>query len=195
LELPVARLRELPRRSLVADFHCVTGWSVEALRWGGVPFRALYSDVIEAEAAPRPGVSHVVVRGADGYRATLTLEDALGGDVLLADELGDRPLGLDHGAPVRLLSPDQYAYMSTKHVSAIELHTAEPASGDARGLRRLAEGMLAPHPHARVWAEERHRRLPGRILRLPYRGMIPIGIWYWKRDGNTGNHEVKEGDR
>ena len=36
LDIPVSRLAELPRRDLVADFHCVTGWTVPGLRWGGV---------------------------------------------------------------------------------------------------------------------------------------------------------------
>lgn len=183
LEVPVARLRELPRLSLVADFHCVAGWSVEALHWSGVPFRTFYSVVIEPDAKPQPGISHVLFRGADGYRATLTLEDALGEDVLLADELDERPLCESHGAQVRLLSPKQYGYKSTKHLCAIELHTVEPTKPDPQRLRRVVERALAPHPRARVWEEERHRYLPAWSLRALYRGMIAPGIWYWNRGG------------
>src|SRR4051794_14063874 len=34
-DLPVASLQEMPRRTLVADFHCVAGWSFRGLRWEG----------------------------------------------------------------------------------------------------------------------------------------------------------------
>ena len=47
-------------------------------------------------------------------------------DVLLAERLDGRPLDGDHGAPVRLVSPGQYGYISTKHLCRIELHTAAP---------------------------------------------------------------------
>jgi len=33
----VADLPSLPRRTLIADFHCVAGWSARGLRWEGVP--------------------------------------------------------------------------------------------------------------------------------------------------------------
>src|SRR5205085_10834875 len=34
-------LRALPRAEQVSDFHCVTGWSVDDVRWAGVRFRHL----------------------------------------------------------------------------------------------------------------------------------------------------------
>ena len=181
LEVPLARLRELPRRTLVADFHCVTGWSVEALRWDGVPFRAIYTEVIEPEAVPRPEISHLLFRGADGYRAVLRIEDALDEDVLLADALDGGPLPLRHGAPVRLLSPKQYAYKSTKHLCAIELHVAEPKDRYPQRWRRAVDGALAPHPRAQVREEERHRHLPAWSVRAPYRAMIRPAVMYWNR--------------
>ena len=46
-ELPLAKLRELPRKELRADFHCVAGWSATDLSWEGVPFAAFYRAVIE----------------------------------------------------------------------------------------------------------------------------------------------------
>src|SRR5215510_15470447 len=46
----LADLRDLPRAEQVSDFHCVTGWRVENVHWGGVRLR----DVL-AEAGLRPG--------------------------------------------------------------------------------------------------------------------------------------------
>src|SRR5262245_22825537 len=56
LEVPVSRLAELRRRELIADFHCVTGWTAPALHWGGVAFRTFFESVIVPEAGPEPGV-------------------------------------------------------------------------------------------------------------------------------------------
>jgi DMSO/TMAO reductase YedYZ molybdopterin-dependent catalytic subunit len=179
LEFPVSRLAELPRRDLVADFHCVTGWSVPGLHWGGVAFRALYESVIVPEAGPEPGVSHILFAGADGFRTTLVLDDALDADVLLADRLGGKALDSDHGAPVRLLSPKQYAYKSAKHLCHIELHTREPADGYKTGVRRrFLKWLVSPHPRARVAEEERHRYLPAWVIRGIYRNVLRrVSLW------------------
>jgi DMSO/TMAO reductase YedYZ molybdopterin-dependent catalytic subunit len=110
-----------------------------------------------------------VFGGLDGHRSTVTLEDALGDDVLIAERLGGRPLDGDHGAPVRLVSPSQYGFVSTKHLCRIELHTAEPAGPRGASVMRL----LAPHPRARVREEERHGVLPAWSVRPVYRLLIP----------------------
>jgi DMSO/TMAO reductase YedYZ molybdopterin-dependent catalytic subunit len=179
LEIPVSRLAELPRRDLVADFHCVTGWTAPGLHWGGVSFPTFYESVIVPEAAPEPGVSHLVFEGADGFRTALTLEDALDVDVLLADHLGGAALDGDHGAPVRLLSPRQYGYKSAKHLCRIELHTREPADGYRQGVRRrFLKRLVTPHLRARVSEEERHRYLPAWVVRGIYRNVLrPFWLW------------------
>jgi DMSO/TMAO reductase YedYZ molybdopterin-dependent catalytic subunit len=69
---------------------------------------------------------------------------------------------------VRLVSPDQYGFVSTKHLCRIELHEREPKVDTAP-----VDRMLAAHPRARVWHEERHRHLPACAVRLPYRLLIP----------------------
>jgi len=182
LEVPVSRLTELPRRDIVADFHCVTGWSVPALHWGGVAFRTFYESVIVPEAGPEPGVSHILFEGADGFRTTLALDDALDADVSLADQLGGTALSSDHGAPVRLLSPKQYAYKSAKHLCCIELHTREPAEDYSEGVRRrFLKWLVRPHPRARVAEEERHRYLPAWVVRGSYRQIRRLWIWAFGR--------------
>src|SRR5262249_2704990 len=158
------------RRDLVADFHCVTGWTAPRLHWGGVSFRRFYETVIVPEARPNPGVSHILFEAADGFSAALLLDDALDDDVLLADRL--RPAGLDsdHGAPVRLVSPKQYGYMNVKHLCRIELHTREPKDGYRKGVRRrFMKWLVRPHPRARVSEEERHEYLPAWVVRGAYR--------------------------
>ncbi|MEA2448396.1 MAG: hypothetical protein QOG63_328, partial [Thermoleophilaceae bacterium] len=108
--LPVAELATLPRRDLAADFHCVAGWSATDLRWEGVAFETFYRTIIEPSLRRDAQVTHLVFGGLDGYRSVVTIEDALGDDVVIADRLDGRPLDGDHGAPVRLVSPSQYGF-------------------------------------------------------------------------------------
>ena len=107
---------DVPRRQLDADFHCVSGWTAVGLRWEGVAFADFYRLRIEPALRPGAVVTHVEFRGLDGFRSVITIEDALDDDVLLADHLDGEPLGTDHGAPLRVVSPAQYGYISTKHL-------------------------------------------------------------------------------
>src|SRR5581483_11448960 len=183
LVVPLADLATLPRREIDADFHCVAGWSATGLRWEGVPFEAFYRLVIAPAVVPGATITHIVFGGLDDYRVGVTLEDALEDDVLIAENLDGRPLDGDHGAPARLVSPQQYGFVNTKHLCRIEVHTSQPQD-TFRGhpSSELFLRLYARHPRARVWKEERHRYLPpwtvrllgkaiiGRIMRLSARG-------------------------
>src|SRR5829696_5383117 len=127
-EIPLAALKEMPRRALVADFHCVAGWSVRDLEWEGVSFRTVWEDTILPTVDPETRITHLAFGGLDGYKSVLLLEEALADDVLIADRLDGAPLTGDHGAPARLVSPRQYGYMNTKHLCRIELRTSEPGA-------------------------------------------------------------------
>lgn len=164
--VPLSDLASLPRREVTADFHCVAGWSATGLRWEGVPFATLYREVIEPAVRPGAVVSHLLVTGLDDYRVAVAIEDALGDDVLIAEHLDGGPLDGDHGAPARLVSPDQYGFVNAKHVCRIDVHTSDP--GDHFGgppLSRAILWLFVRHPRARVWHEERHRFLPPWLVR------------------------------
>jgi DMSO/TMAO reductase YedYZ molybdopterin-dependent catalytic subunit len=175
--LPLGELRSLPRREITADFHCVSGWSATGLRWEGVAFETFYRSVIERALIPGATITHVAFVGLDGYRSIVTLEDALDPDVLIAENLDGEPLDSDHGAPVRLVSPSQYGFVSTKHLCRIELHVTAPDDnfGYANPATKVGLNALLfrRHPRSRVWKEERHRYLPGWVLRPVYRALIP----------------------
>jgi DMSO/TMAO reductase YedYZ molybdopterin-dependent catalytic subunit len=173
ITLPLSTLAELPRREITADFHCVAGWTATNLTWEGVAFADLYRLVIEPALPERTLITHVGFGGLDGYRSIVMIEDALAPDVLLAEKLNGQPLDSDHGAPVRLVSPRQYGFISTKHLCQIALHTTRPREiyhPDRRVQRSLQ--LLKPHPRARVWHEERHRYLPGRVVRPVYQALM-----------------------
>jgi DMSO/TMAO reductase YedYZ molybdopterin-dependent catalytic subunit len=169
--LRVADLATLARQEVTADFHCVAGWSATNLRWEGVAFETLYRQFIKPSLPGDASITHVVFEGLDGYRSIVQIEDALNNDVLIADRLDGAALDGDHGAPVRLVSPSQYGYISTKHLCRIEVHTSEPTARYHPSWRvRLALQALKPHRRARVWREERHRYIPAVI----YRRMVSV---------------------
>jgi DMSO/TMAO reductase YedYZ molybdopterin-dependent catalytic subunit len=158
-------LAALPRVEQVCDFHCVTTWSKRAVRWGGVRFADFYREIAIAQADASPQASFVVLRGQDGARTSLPLDDLLAADVVLADRLDGRPLPLAHGAPLRLVAPAHYGYKSVKHLHRIEFRR------DGSGWRPTGWRVMQ-HPRGRVAYEERSEFLPGWLLRFVYRPFI-----------------------
>lgn len=168
--VPLRELGTLPRREVTADFHCVAGWSATGLRWEGVAVETFFREVIEPAVPAGTSVTHLVFRGLDGYQSVVELADAVDDEALLADTLNGEPLTADHGAPIRLLSPKQYGFISTKHLCRIDVHTSEPhVRYHPSLLTELGLRLVWPHRRARVWHEERHRFVPARALRWIYR--------------------------
>jgi len=153
-------LSSLPRVQQVSDFHCVTTWSKLNLNWSGYRFNDFY------EALIAPKVSHeinfVVLKAQDGYKTSLPLVDLLQQNVLLADQLSNQPLTLEHGAPIRIVAPDHYGYKNVKHINRIEFYTK---------TQTLKHGFMKfmDHPRARVAREERARSRPGVFFRWLYK--------------------------
>jgi DMSO/TMAO reductase YedYZ molybdopterin-dependent catalytic subunit len=167
-------LGSLPRIEQVCDFHCVTTWSSRSLLWGGVRFSDFYERIVAPQASPHPEATLVALRGQDGARTGMVLEDLLAPDVLLADTLDGKPLSVEHGAPLRLVTPGHYGYKSVKHLSRLEFRN--PKDG-----YRVSAFRFMDHPRARVRFEERGRVAPGWLLRLLYRPLIPSTVALFAR--------------
>jgi DMSO/TMAO reductase YedYZ molybdopterin-dependent catalytic subunit len=118
LSLTYEELRALPRVDQVSDFHCVTGWSVNNVRWAGVRLH----DVLAA-AKPDYFSAHALefVSMEVPYIDFLTLKQASMHDVMLAYEMDGKPLAREHGAPVRLVIPEMYGYKNVKWLEGINL--------------------------------------------------------------------------
>jgi DMSO/TMAO reductase YedYZ molybdopterin-dependent catalytic subunit len=115
----LGKLRALPQAEQVSDFHCVTGWSVDGVRWRGIRFRDLL-----APARPRRGATSLrFVSDEVPYDDTLTLEQALSRDAMLAYDMDGKPLSAAHGAPARVVMPQMYGYKNVKWVTRIEVRT------------------------------------------------------------------------
>lgn len=117
LSLTYDQLRALPRAEQVSTFHCVTGWTVKNVRWGGVRIR----DVLAA-AEPRPEAHALRFTSMEvPYVDYLTLDQARLHDVMLAYEMDGKPLPREHGAPLRLIIPEMYGYKNVKWLERIDL--------------------------------------------------------------------------
>jgi DMSO/TMAO reductase YedYZ molybdopterin-dependent catalytic subunit len=97
------------RASVILD--CTGGW------WS----RQLWSGARVSRLLPAGSTGSIEVRSATGYRRKLPLTD----DLLLAVEVGGRPLSVGHGAPMRLVVPGRRGYHWVKWVSVIE-HDSSP---------------------------------------------------------------------
>jgi len=110
-------LRRLPRAEQVSTFHCVTGWSVKNVRWGGVRIH----DVLAAAKPQDAGHALQFVSMEVPYVDYLTLGQASLHDVMLAYEMDGKPLKQEHGAPVRLVIPEMYGYKNVKWLQEIQV--------------------------------------------------------------------------
>jgi DMSO/TMAO reductase YedYZ molybdopterin-dependent catalytic subunit len=135
LVLSHRELLALPRVTQVSDFHCVTGWTVDDVRWTGVRITDIF-----AKVKPTPEANALQFVSAEKpYLDYLTMEQALLHDVMLAYEMDGKPLAREHGAPVRLVIPEMYGYKNVKWLSQINLvPKAEPGYWEYLGYDRDA---------------------------------------------------------
>jgi DMSO/TMAO reductase YedYZ molybdopterin-dependent catalytic subunit len=117
VELSYDELRALPKAEQVSTFHCVTGWIVDDVHWGGVRFDELLA---AAGVLPSARALHFV-SAEKPYDDYLDLHQAKLSDVMLAYEMDGQALAQEHGAPVRVVIPDMYGYKNVKWVERITL--------------------------------------------------------------------------
>lgn len=106
----------LPQASDTSDFHCVTAWSKLNMHWGGVRFAELLALV-----APNDDARYVMCHAYDDYTTNLPLVECMKPDVLLVHTYEGQPLPVEHGGPVRMITPQLYAWKGAKWIRRIEL--------------------------------------------------------------------------
>ena len=135
-------LLELEQADDTSDFHCVTGWSKLDIPWRGVRFATL-----AALAEPEDDATHVVCHGSDGYDTNLPLAEALKDDVLLVHSDDGQPLPREHGGPVRMITPQLYAWKGAKWIRRLEF-----LKQDRKGFWELRGYSNTAHP----WRNDRY---------------------------------------
>lgn len=135
-------MNDFPKRTVMATLQCAgnrrteliavaptpgeTPWEAGALGntfWSGVPLR----EILNA-AGIKVGAQFVAFMGADdvirhdenvGFGGSLSLDKALSNEVLLAYEMGGKPLDPVHGFPLRVIAPGYIGARSVKWLTQI----------------------------------------------------------------------------
>lgn len=134
--LTLDELLALPAARQVSDFHCVTGWSVQGVRWRGVRF----ADLLAGAGVSERATALTFVSAEKPYADTLTLDQIRAApDAMLGLEMDGRPLTREHGAPARLVMPQMYGYKGVKWVQRITVtDTVTDGYWEQRGYDRDA---------------------------------------------------------
>jgi DMSO/TMAO reductase YedYZ molybdopterin-dependent catalytic subunit len=119
-------------------------------------FRGVRSRDVLLAAGIRANASGALIYGLDGYLAPRALEDLMRPDTILAYEMGLteetlEPLNIDHGFPLRILTPGIYGFVQPKWISSITLvddsdhiDVLRRSNGYASGEMQLASGVSIP---------------------------------------------------
>jgi DMSO/TMAO reductase YedYZ molybdopterin-dependent catalytic subunit len=134
LEYTLDELRaKFPVTRHITRHDCVEGWSAIA-EFAGVKLSDFLA-AIQPLPSARYVVFHAADQGDDGtpFYGSLTLEEAMHPQTVLAYDMNGAPLTVDHGAPLRLRVPSQLGYKSTKFIHRIELVNDLAKLGGGKG--------------------------------------------------------------
>lgn len=128
--------RWMPLEERHYRFRCVEAWAM-AVPWTGFPLRALLERV-QPQAQARfvrlttwhfqAGKTSLLRSYPWPYSEGLTMAEAMNELTLLAVGIYGHALPLQHGAPVRLVTPWKYGFKSIKSIARIELTDTQPAT-------------------------------------------------------------------
>ncbi len=157
---------------LKCDIHCVTGWTRFDTTWRGVPVGQVLDRV---RPLPEARFVSFVAYSERGHHTSLPLEVVRESSWLVHTFEGE-PLDIEHGGPVRVVTPGRYFYKSLKWVGEIELlaedrlgwweansayhNVGDPWAGD----QRFTTGSIRPHQLERFMAADRYDKYRGRVM-------------------------------
>ena len=142
LTLRFDEIQTLPRKIQIKNFICVEGWGLDDQTWEGVQLQEIFSKMkINSNAKY---VSFYATGGQ--YHDSLSIQEALEPETLLAYRLNGKDLPPENGFPLRLVIPRMYAYKGVKWVERIVFTERQemgywekagyPADGSIPGLNR-----------------------------------------------------------
>jgi DMSO/TMAO reductase YedYZ molybdopterin-dependent catalytic subunit len=126
-------LKAMPARTQITRHDCVEGWSAIG-KWKGVPLTEIIKRV-----GPQPQARYVVFYCMDTdtegnpFYQSIDLYDATHPQTILAYEMNNQPLPIEHGAPLRLRVETQLGYKMAKYVQRIEFVANYKNIGQGKG--------------------------------------------------------------
>ena len=134
-EFTIAQIKALPRTEQTTEFKCIEGWST-IVHWAGVRLSDFLAKYPLATASGQPiadinhpqGVARFVGMQTpdEEYYVGLEMESGLHPQTLLCYEMNGAPLSLEHGAPLRLVTPLKYGVKQIKRIGTIAFTDARP---------------------------------------------------------------------
>jgi DMSO/TMAO reductase YedYZ molybdopterin-dependent catalytic subunit len=121
LEFSLDDIRRLPHRTQITQHQCDAGWSAIA-QWTGVPVGHLLQ-LAGLRTEARYIVFHcldAMDAGGEHYYESLDLFDAFHPQTILAYDMNDSALPVNHGAPLRLRAELHIGYKNAKYVESLE---------------------------------------------------------------------------
>lgn len=114
-ELTINDFEALPQRDMVIEHKCIEGWS-NITHWGGTRFRDFHAPYADAIG----DASYVGLETPDGeYYVGWDLDAILHPQTMLVLRQNGEPLDQDHGAPLRLATPNKYGIKCLKRIAVI----------------------------------------------------------------------------
>ena len=157
-EFTLSQLRELPLIRFSARMVCVEGWSFRA-EWEGFTVDAL-GDIVRA----RQTAQWIGIRCLDDYYEYVSMGDMRHPRAIFVLGMNGRLLSEDHGAPLRLLIPQKYAYKSAKAIKRVEfLAEGKPGIWTDANPIYTAEAEIVPGWDFGKDIEEKRRIQGGEI--------------------------------
>jgi DMSO/TMAO reductase YedYZ molybdopterin-dependent catalytic subunit len=121
LRLTREMIERLPALTYTVKHYCVEGWTAIGT-WTGVPV-----STIAAMAQPTDQARYLRFDSFDsGYYNGWDLASAMHPQTILAYGWNDRPLMMNHGAPLRLYSPIKVGYKLTKYLTRMTFTRDRP---------------------------------------------------------------------
>ncbi len=123
LQVTLQDLKALPKTEIIYDFKCVEGWD-QIQHWGGVKF----SDFIKHyNLEDQAKLNYVGFATPDEeYYVGIDMPSAMHPQTLLAYEVNEKPLPVEHGLPVRLIIPVKYGIKNLKRIGTISFSNQRP---------------------------------------------------------------------
>ena len=120
IRLPLTEIKAMPSRTQITRHDCVEGWSAIA-KWKGVPLARII-DRVQPAAEAKYVLFFCMDTDDSGnnYYESIDLMDAHHPQTILAYEMNDRALPIEHGAPLRLRVETQLGYKHAKYIQKVE---------------------------------------------------------------------------
>lgn len=122
-QISLDEIKALPKTELIFDFKCVEGWD-QIQHWAGVKMSDFMMHFKLDNLAEKQYMGLETPNGK--YYVGLEMECVLHPQTILAYEMNDAPISLNHGAPLRLIVPVKYGIKNLKRIGIMSFSNERP---------------------------------------------------------------------